>query len=179
MLYFNLLASQTKSPTAHLNTISASGSLWGAFVGLFGLDNNQLITLTTEPLATPENMTRIRSESMAPTARPRDYTPLSKDGLYVFREFDLAAENIDRLVALSVEAWTTFETDAEFQTEPVALLRQETPLANTTMTLITWYDGFESWQRSRQPNPAAMENFQQRAALTTATRAIATRLVRD
>ena len=44
------------------------------------------------------------------------------------------------------------------------------------MLLLTWYDGFESWQASRAPHPDALANFQRRAALTGGTVAYATRL---
>jgi hypothetical protein len=45
------------------------------------------------------------------------------------------------------------------------------------MLFLTWYDGLESWQTSRDPHPAARENFLQRAALTQRTVALATRFV--
>ena len=45
------------------------------------------------------------------------------------------------------------------------------------MLLVTWYDGFDSWQNSRNPDPAARENFRRRHALTTGTIAYATRLL--
>jgi hypothetical protein len=44
------------------------------------------------------------------------------------------------------------------------------------MLLVTWYDGLESWQTSRAPDPAAVENFKRRRALTDGTVALATRL---
>lgn len=45
------------------------------------------------------------------------------------------------------------------------------------MLLCTWYDGLNSWQRSRTPAPEATENFRRRHALTSGTIAFATRLL--
>jgi hypothetical protein len=45
------------------------------------------------------------------------------------------------------------------------------------MLLVTWYDGFDSWQTSRQPTAEATDNFRRRRALTQSTIAYATRLV--
>ena len=45
------------------------------------------------------------------------------------------------------------------------------------MMLVTWYDGFDSWEISRNPAPAARENFSRRRDLTLQTYAVATRLV--
>jgi len=42
---------------------------------------------------------------------------------------------------------------------------------------LTWYDGLNSWQASRQPAPEAAQNFRRRAQLTLGTVAYATRLV--
>ena len=54
---------------------------------------------------------------------------------------------------------------------------QDPPDDTGRMLLVTWYDGLESWQISRRPNPAATENFLRRRELTQSTTAIATRLV--
>ena len=42
------------------------------------------------------------------------------------------------------------------------------------MLLVTWYDGLESWQRSRQFPPEARDNFLRRRELTGGTLALAT-----
>jgi len=172
----------------------AGGHLWGAWYGLFGLRSNELIVVTSWPLdALPSGVVSsnlppgamvLEQYSFVPTVRPETDTPLTRPGLYVFRFFDVHHRNVDEVAALSHEAWTTFENTADYRAEPQALFaerdRTRDPgdtAATGTMLLLTWYDGLESWLRSRTPAPEARENFRRRAELTLGTLAIATRLV--
>jgi len=151
---------------------------WGVFTGLFGLAANEVLVVDTHET---DNVQRhplaVESQVWQPTARPIDTTPCNKPGLYVFRRFHVLAAAVDEVVALSDEAWKTFETSAEYATEPQGLFR---PPADddgiVRMMLVTWYDGFHSWEISRNPAPAARKNFSRRRELTLNTYAVATRL---
>ena len=82
------------------------------------------------------------------------------------------------IAALSKEAWTTFEDTDDYRAEPQALFCQrDRSQKEGRMLLLTWYDGLESWQTSRQPAPAATQNFRRRHQLTRGTIAYATRLL--
>ena len=172
----------------------AGGHPWGAWYGLFGLRSNELIVVTSWPLdAAPSGLIAghlpagakvLEQYSFVPTIRPETDTPITRPGLYVFRFFDVHHRDTSEVAALSHEAWTTFENTADYRAEPQALFAErdrtrdpDDTAATGTMLLLTWYDGLESWQRSRTPAPEARENFRRRAELTRGTLAIATRLV--
>ncbi len=152
---------------------------WGMFTGLFGMAANEVYVVTATPLQTsglPADV--IRQEAWQPTARPTDDSPLHKSGLYVFRRFHVREADVAEVVALSTSAWETFETAADYATEPVGLFQPATdPDGIVRMQLVTWYDGFASWETSRAPDAQAVENFKRRRDLTLTTYAVATRLV--
>jgi hypothetical protein len=161
---------------------TAGISLWGAFVGVFGLGSSDLLLLTqsTNDSARPRAIGAaeiVAQLDLMPTARPAlPAAALSRSGLYVLRFFDLDEANVDEFVALSTSAWQTFERGAGYSAEPMGLFRSFAGAPSARMLLVTWYDGFASWEASRRPPDAARENFARRHALTRATIAYATRL---
>ena len=165
---------------------TASGEhIWGTFFGLFGLPNNLRWVVSTKPLESLADAECLSCEALTPTARPDTFTPPTRPGVYVFRRFEVMPANVDRFVELSQEAWETFEGDDDFTAEPLGLFRPTQtagidPDQHTDtemMCLITWYDSFAAWERSRRPDPAASENFRARSELTLTTQATATRLI--
>jgi phage terminase large subunit GpA-like protein len=101
-----------------------------------------------------------------------------RPGLYEFRRFHVLAGHVDEVVALSTQAWETFETGHDYAAEPQGLFCPPADADDVVrMMLVTWYDSFGSWETSRSPAPDAMQNFQKRQALTLTTYAVATRLV--
>lgn len=166
-------------------------SVWGVWTGLFGVASNELIVMVAAagerelevfeaPLAASSvAITPVDTLALAPTVRPEHPLPCERPGLYVFRFFDVLGKDVDEIAALSGEAWETFENTDAYAAEPQGLFRQsgQGPAAKGRMLLVTWYDGLESWQTSRKPNPAATENFLRRRELTSGTVALATRLL--
>ncbi|MDP6377955.1 MAG: hypothetical protein QF921_07360 [Pseudomonadales bacterium] len=159
--------------------------VWGIWQGLFGVASNELFVMlcadaetgVVEPLG--KGVKVVEQHSLVATVRPKSPTPCERDGLYVFRRFSIDTANIDTVARLSSQAWTTFEGSEEYHAEPFGLFAPATRDSETCeMLLVTWYDDFGSWQTSRTPAPEAVENFRQRRALTHATVAVATRLVR-
>ena len=158
---------------------------WGAFYGLFGMHSSEFFLVTSgdvgsihEYLISHKDISDVSTLLLAPTARPLDTTPLAKEGLYVFRFFDVAQQNVKEIASLSKTAWETFEDSSLYKAQPQALFREYQPSSdNGQMLLVTWYDGLESWQKSRGPHPDATANFRQRQALTSGTIAYATRLI--
>ncbi len=162
--------------------------VWGMFHGLFGIASNELVAVTVgddaavadsvETVSALEAVEGAASLTLVPTVRPTDAVPLTREGLYVFRFFEVAHRDVEEIAALSAEAWKSFETVDAYRAEPQGLFCQRDRSAERgRMLLLTWYDGLNSWQASRQPPQHARENFQRRHALTAGTVAYATRLV--
>ena len=171
----------------------------GSFMGLFGIGSHELFTLVAGPAADeslearvraalPANVRVVDALALRATARPASDAPLARDGVFVFRFFDVRDGDVDEIVHLSRTAWETFEKPAAdaasggaaYASEPVGLFRfadAAGPEARGRMLLLTWYDDLTSWERSRTPAPEATANFRRRAALTTGTIAYATRHV--
>ena len=162
-----------------LESLKQVRARWGVFTGLFGMAANEVYVVTSQPLDTGGLAAdTVRHEIWQPTARPTDAAPLSTPGLYVFRRFHVLEENVAEVVALSSGAWQTFETASDYATQPVGLFQPPAdPDGIVRMQLVTWYDGFASWETSRAPAAEAAENFRRRHALTLTTYAVATRLV--
>lgn len=158
----------------------------GVFHGLFGVSNRDVFALLTVPdsdaiaaelsARLPTGIVLVDSLVMRATARPTSVEPFHRAGLHVFRFFDVRDADVTEIVALSATAWETFEQGDGYRAEPLGLFRYHGDAPTGRMLLLTWYDGFESWERSRTPHPEARANFQRRAALTASTIAYATRL---
>ncbi len=184
MFHYQILRSSSNNNRVLMREIQAGdhyqGTLWGAFAGLFGPASNELLVISAlvdaaQPVASPA---AVAQETWQPTARPAGTEPCQRPGLYVFRRFVVREEHVEEVVTLSRQAWETFETSADYAAQPQGLFRPATDADGVVrLMLVTWYDGFDSWETSRQPSPAAQENFQRRHALTLSTYAVATRLV--
>lgn len=165
-----------------------AGRLWGAFHGLFGVGSNELIAVTMGNAADAASAIdtaaglaasqHVESLILAPTARPQTPAPRTREGLYVFRFFDVANVDVEEIAALSQAAWETFEAADAYRAEPQALFcEQDRTAERGRMLLVTWYDDLNSWQASRRAPEAARRNFQERQQLTSSTIAYATRLI--
>ncbi|MEM7100239.1 MAG: hypothetical protein AAF541_18370 [Pseudomonadota bacterium] len=154
--------------------------VWGVFTGLFGMATNEVYLVVTEDCddaVVGLGFDVLRSEAWHPTARPTSPDRLNSPGLYVFRRFHIRQEDVAELVSLSEAAWETFEHGADYASRPVGLFEPPGTNGEVPMQLVTWYDGFESWEKSRTPAPQATENFRRRHTLTSTSYAVATRLV--
>jgi hypothetical protein len=158
--------------------------VWGTFSGLFGIGSNELVLVLhgdggeAFELVEAAGFDVVEQHALVPTVRPTAFSPLSREGLYVFRFFDVRNADVDEIAALSLEAWTTFEATDAYEAEPQGLFCQADRSEDRgIMLLLTWYDGLESWQTSRKPAPEARENFRRRHAMTMGTIAFATTLL--
>lgn len=162
--------------------------LWGAWSGLFGIASNEIVMMTAAQR--PDHAAELHAHLqplpcavaeqyvLVATVRPTIATQLTRAGLYVLRFFDVYNRDVDEIATLSQRAWTTFETASTYQAQPQGLFcEQDRRAARGIMLLCTWYDGFESWQISREPAPEARANFRRRHELTFATNALAARLI--
>jgi len=157
--------------------------VYGVFGGLFGIGSGELVVVTSQPrehasLAAPAGARVVEQHFLLPTVRPETPGSLERPGVYVFRFFHVKNADVDEIVRVSAEAWVTFENTDAYRSEPQALFspRDRQP-ERGWMLLLTWYDGFASWETSRQPAPQARASFARRHALTFGTIAYATRLI--
>ena len=162
-------------------------SIWGAFYGLFGVGSNELIVVAvghddavdaSMETARRLDLDHVESLKLKPTARPTSAAPLTREGLYVFRFLDVANADVEEIASLSAQAWRTFESSGDYRAEAQGLFCQhDRSDVRGRMLLLTWYDGLNSWQTSRQPPAEAGSLFQRRRELTSGTIAYATRLI--
>lgn len=167
------------------NAALRPASLWGAFHGLFGVASNELIVVSYGDVGNIDTalggfaeVAAVDTLLLEPTVRPTVDEARTRAGLYVFRFFSVAHEDVDEIADLSQRAWLDFETSKDYSAIPQGLFRQhDTSSSNGRMLLCTWYDGLNSWQASRTPPGAAGELFRRRHSLTQSTVAYATRLL--
>ena len=175
--HYQRLRADANHPRALIEGLDGEG-LWGAFTGLFGLGANEIITVHTLAGEPVRHEASIESETWEATVRPTTGIGCAKAGLYVFRRFFCKERDVTELVTLSAQAWETFEGAETYQAEPMGLFRPPADADGVVpMMLVTYYDGFASWETSRTPDAAATENFKRRRALTLGSYPIATRLV--
>ena len=150
----------------------------GVFTPLFGLASNEVYFMVTgsadfQLIADNHDMTIVSRHRFKATIRPDKNEPLTRPGVYIFRWFTIKPGTAQDIIHLSAEAWPAFE--AEFETEVQGLFVEDQP-APERMLLLTWYRDLSVWEASRNPAPAARENFLKRHQLTTSATPIATLL---
>jgi hypothetical protein len=164
-------------------------SLYGIFFGLFGLASNELYLMAMReedsssqngitPLTKliPEHDFILReSYQLSPTVRPIEHTTRTKDGIYVFRWFNIFNRDVDEIVKLSDEAWVPFEGGFESEVQGLFSERDRSQ-ERGWMLLLTWYRNLSVWEASRRPPEEARERFLRRHKLTIEAIPIATRL---
>ena len=154
---------------------------YGVFQGLFGLASNELYLVMSSQRSVSQR--NIDGEfqvkeciDLVPTIRPTDHTRRTREGIYVFRWFDVMNKDVEEIAELSAKAWLTFEEG--FDTEVQCLFaEQNRESAQGKMLLITWYQDLSVWQESRQFPAEAREIFMRRHQLTLQAKPIATRLL--
>ena len=162
---------------------SSGVTLYGVFQGLFGLASNELYLVVSSEFAINNaqldpgcGFQLMESHGLVPTKRPIDHRQRTREGIYVFRWFDVMNRDVEEIAELSAKAWVTFE--AGFDTEIQCLFaEQERGLEQGKMLLLTWYQNLSVWQESRNPSDEARENFMRRHQLTLQAKPVATRLL--
>lgn len=161
------------------------GALWGCWPGApgFGLRSDAVLLSTTWPddaaagaatelLAGAPPVIGVDGTPLHATERPATSTPVAGEGLWVFREFELARADSARFVELSERAWATFE--ARFDARIDGLFRAPDPTPDAArMLLVTRYADLGTWQASpsAEADPESWSRFVERRGLTRWTRA--------
>ena len=167
-----------------LSTHQHDVSMFGVFVGLFGIATNELyVVLNSEDkipdptdLIETHQYVLIGAEHMAPTARPTHHEPPTKTGVYVFRWFTVNNQDVDEIAELSKAAWVSFEEDPHIEVQAL-FAQSDRSKPRGKMLLMTQYDDLATWQRSRSPAKEAQDNFRRRHELTLEATPVATRLI--
>ena len=167
-----------------LSTNQHDVSMFGVFVGLFGIATNELYVVLNSKDQIPDptdlietrQYVQIGAEHMAPTARPTHHEPPTKTGVYVFRWFTVNNQDVDEIAELSKAAWVSFEEDPHIEVQAL-FAQSDRNKPRGKMLLITQYDDLATWQRSRSPAKEAQDNFRRRHELTLEATPVATRLV--
>ena len=161
------------------------GSVWGCWPGGpgIGLRSDAVLLFThwsddaaagaaTELLRNAPAVVAVEGTPLRATVRPTDADPVRGAGWWVFRDFELGQADVERFVALSAEAWTSFE--ARFGARIDGLFRAPDPDADRArLLLVTRYADLGTWEASRsaEEDPESRERFRERRALVRWTRA--------
>ena len=185
-----------RDATAHLREdalarigVSVDG-VWSGATG-FGLRSDEAVVLlrcsddasagaAVEALRAPTDVVEVQGTPLHELAAPEPPQAPDRDagGFWVFRHFDVAADDLPRFRELSVSAWPTFQTATGARVE--RLFRgPERPDGSLLVLLLTWYPDLATWEGSRAPeaDPEGHARFAERRALTRHTRAVALRAV--
>lgn len=141
----------------------------GLFAAEIGAPASDGVLLTTDAdVGLPAEV--LASHRMAPTARPAERpTGLDPSGVYAHRWFDVAAADVDEVVALSASAWPDFEAGTP-GTRIIGLFRVlDLPEPDGRLLLLTYYPSLAAWESSRATEGSAREAFIRRHQLTEST----------
>ena len=122
--------------------------------------------LTDRALSALDEVVQSRTRVFRSTVRPERVRELTRPGFYVHRLNKFAADDVNTVIRLSVEAWQTFEPT--FGAEVVGLFREVPDRdGQAQMLRIAWYHSYEGWQESRMfgRDPSSLERFRERGAL--------------
>ncbi len=170
---------------------AAGGDILGLFTPQLGWSARQAALLVgwrpdagardteIEGLQSLPGVRRALRTRLTATARPAAGDRPKPGGIYVHRWFVVGADDLDEVVALSVEGWRDFE--ARFDTNIFGLFAAERSAADqsdgvTRLLLLTRYRDHGVWETSRDPSTAAMAAFMRRQKLTRDTWAASTLL---
>lgn len=167
------------------NLTTGGGQLWGLWEGRSGLGfgSDEAILMSVWPddasagaavelMKAMPGVLAVAGTPLHPTLRPQDDHPAAGGGSWVFREFHLAATDIEAFLERSAAAWESFE--ATFDSEVVGLFRGPNLDGETaSLLLITRYADLDAWEKSRNADaaPGAWQQLSERHALTRWTRA--------
>jgi len=114
---------------------ASGGVVFGVFGGLLGLATNEayLVFSADQPLDFRHEFEQAgyqvkQGVQLNATVRPLEHLPASRQGVYVFRWFDVISRDVEEIVALSAAAWPSFEADFDTQNDTVEcnrIIREE------------------------------------------------------
>lgn len=171
---------------------AASGRIWGLWDGAPGLGfrSDEAVLMTTWPddaaagaavelIKACPLIHSLEGTPLHPTARPTSTEHRVGTGVWVFREFALPRDQVQRFIELSAEGWSSFERT--FDAEIEGLFRAPDPAADSSaLLLLTRYADLATWESSRKQaqDPNAWHHFGERQGLTEWTQARSAVMIR-
>ena len=158
VLEFAIKDLKTKSAQVREFFCEYTDDIVGSLARRVWLSRKQLIAVSAhagldDNWQPPEGCEVVTQWVVKPTVRPQTPAPLTRAGVYVFRDFWLPYEHLEEAVMLSSSAWQTFETAEAFAAEPMGLFAPawELPASQECqLHLLTWYPDFTPMGNSRQ-----------------------------
>jgi hypothetical protein len=139
--------------------------------GSIGYWDDELVVITP-PEGTPSEGAR----PLVPTVRPLSSERPAPGGVVALRDFEVAPNDLDEFIDLSVGAWESFE--AAFDATVLGLFRRSDVTGpEVGLLLVTRYASLAVWEKSRAAVPArtgrlaeAGERYRRRREITQRTR---------
>jgi hypothetical protein len=158
--------------------------LYGVFQPQLGFASNEVVIIasggeTGDLFGPMSDVVSVDMDPLAPTLRPINTASLyrpewPKGGIYVHRWFTIETAGLDEFVALSGEAWASFEINFDAQIAGLfraALSADDEAAGVVRLLLLTRYGSHGVWEASRSEtaDPEAWKRFLRRHALTRET----------
>jgi len=144
---------------------SELGTVWGLFVPQIGAASETVEVVVAGELPALTSATVAVAHALDATVRPTDDAPLTDDGVYALRWFEIDPVDWPEFLALSEGAWPGFEG-----ANPGVRVHGFFRGGDERVLLVTRYPSLASWESSRNaPDDAGGANFRRRHELTRST----------
>ena len=141
------------------------GPVWGLFAPQIGAASETVEVIAAGELPDLAAAKVDAIHELTATVRPTTPDPLTDDGVYAHRWFDIDPADWDEFLALSEGAWPGFEA-----ANPGVRIHGFFRRGADRVLLITRYPSLASWETSRNaPDDAGGANFRRRHQLTRST----------
>lgn len=141
------------------------GPQWGLFAPQIGAASETVEVVVRGDLPELTSATIDVASELTSTVRPLDDTPLTEDGVYALRWFEIDDADWAEFLALSEGAWPGFE-GANPGVRVAGFFRS----GAGRVLLVTRYPSLAAWETSRNaPDDAGGANFRRRHQLTRST----------
>ncbi len=145
--------------------------VWALLAGQIGVPAGELeLLLVGEEVPSFHAATIVRTTVLEATVRPTSGEPPALEGVYALREFVVAAEDLDEMVALSDAAWPTFEGDNP-GVRILGLFRVVDEPGR--LLLVTRYPNLAAWESSRNSPEFLRRNASTKSSIVRTYRPIA------
>lgn len=153
-------------PRGALASVRAElGPTWGVFAPQIGAASETVEVIVPGALRPLTSATFETTAPLMSTVRPTDDVPLTDDGVYALRWFEIDPVDWPEFLALSEGAWPGFEG-----ANPGVRIHGFFRSGDERVLLVTRYPSLAAWETSRNaPDDAGGANFRRRHQLTRST----------
>ena len=141
------------------------GDVWGLFAPQIGAASETVEVVVPGELPALSTATVDAAHELTATVRPTDDAPLTDDGVFALRWFDIDPADWPEFLALSEGAWPGFEA-----ANPGVRIHGFFRSGDDRVLLVTRYPDLAAWETSRNAtDDAGGANFRRRHQLTRST----------